>query len=593
MERSKFKQLDILGSHITFNVEKRQKFKSVFGAFLSLILISVSLILFIIYLLTFLKKENPSNSYHKRILDNKQNISGKNFFLLAGLVGPNSKIIQNLENKFIFSLRYFFYNSTLNGYDFNRIELISCSLSEKFNKLKGSSEALKSLLFYTDQSYFCVPDDYEFRDILGTGSPNNSTWYVMDLFPCNGTALKKTCVPYSDLEAEIPHYSLQLVYLDNLVDISDYKQPIKSFYKSYIFPGTLQSMTQENLEFNKLIIESDDSFLFEDIKTREAFSLKNREKNIFPEQGYDYRHKILFYVIDNHDVYFRAYLKLTTILAIIYSNLKVFSSVFFFLNEHLSNYDIVDYIFSFLYNFDYFDKNSKPSFSFRNFMRSKEKKEKEDNSTNNPEKKFMPNNYNITKQADFKIDKHEHRHQHQQKECENKKTEKLTNDTIITKNSVSEGCLVTNDNDYNHNVVGSSIHLRYFHNIKEKIIPKVKNMNKFFITRICCCKTFRDKRAIYKKMEFEVNDHLEIFNYITMSIILNNYMLRQNQVNYSIKLFNDDKNQIENKIGDEYFNSKNVKLFEANKPITVRNRNSLNSCLLDDDKEVEESEKKL
>ncbi len=135
-------------------------------------------------------------------------------------------------------------------------------------------------------------------------------------------------------------------------------------------------------------------------------------------------------------------------------------------------------------------------------------------------------------------------------------------------------------NDYNFSDVNIS-HLKYFHSIKEKM-PKMKNMNKFFITRICCCKTFRDKRNIYKKMEFEVNDHLEIFNFITMSILINNFMLNQDQLNNkSFRIFNDyNKNNVQ--INNKEDDAKDQRAECNIKKSDLDNKNTLSDRLLTD-----------
>ncbi len=354
MEKSIFKRFDILGSPISFYVEKNKKFKTVFGAFLSFIFITIFLSLFSFYLINYIEKRNPSISYQKQIIDNSENINGNEFFFITGLVGPLSKEIDKIEEKFIFYLRYFYFNSSINNYDFNRTELIPCANSDKYNKLKNKE--LKSKLYFSDKSYFCVPDDYIFSDIQGS-SDNNSTWYVVDLYPCNNSILNseninnRTCLPYEKLIEEIPHYSLQFIYKDNLVDISNYENPLNSYYKSFFSPGTMQSMTQENLEFSKLIIENNDSFIFSDTNKIKSFSLKNQEKIINPSDGYEYKHKILISILDLHYVYYRSYMKLIDMFAVTYSNLKILMSIFLFLNDRLSSYDIVDYIFSFLFNF--------------------------------------------------------------------------------------------------------------------------------------------------------------------------------------------------------------------------------------------------
>ena len=178
---------------------------------------------------------------------------------------------------------------------------------------------------------------------------------------------KKTYFSYSVLELEIPHYSLKFIYKDNFVNISDFSDPIKSYFKSYFFPGTFQTMTQENFEFNKLIVESDDSFFFSEFDIHDGFYLKNMEKTIYPVQDYGYSHKIIIYVMNIHDVYYRGYLKLITVHIIVYGNLKILITISACLNWHLSTYDVVNYILSFLNNCDYFDKNRNRSFPYRNY----------------------------------------------------------------------------------------------------------------------------------------------------------------------------------------------------------------------------------
>lgn len=536
MDKNKFKFFDILGSEITFTVDGNRKFKSVFGAFLSFVLIILFLILFSLYFYDYFQKQRPSNSFSKQIIDSSNVIEGKDFFFFTGIGGPSSKVIENLDKKFFFTLRFFYFNQTINDYKNIKINLTPCALSERF---KAKKHQFNSLLYLTEKSYFCLPDNYDFMDIQGFNSTNASSWYVLNLFTCNeNLSANKTCVSNKELEEEIPHYSLQYVYLDSLVDIDDYKQPLKYFYKSYFSPGTLESMTQEDLQFSKIFMKTDDSFVFSNENVEESFTLKNREKNIYPSKGYQYKHKLIISIGDLHDVYFRSYLKILNIFAIVYSNIKILILIFLFLNRHLSSYDVVDYIFSFLYKYNHMDKNPKLNFSaiYANLLN----KNNYDNTYDNSRQE----NTNLNEKQKFNKINNKDKIIEITKNNNVKKNKSRINQICANKNTEN---LLT-DKDYHHKNEKSFIlgfenfsHLKYFHNIKEKI-PKVKNMNKFFIARICCCKNVRNKREIYKKMVLEVNDHMEIFNYITISLILNNYLTSSEKLNKTLSFINNNKN---------------------------------------------------
>lgn len=521
MEKKTFQKFDFLGSNITFNIEKERKFKTTFGAILSLFLVIVTLTIFSFYFMSFLKREKPY-SYDKSLLDYNQKIKGEDMFFMVGIVGPLLSEIEDLDKKFYFSIRHFHFNDTNSTIDSERIYLVPCNQTSSY---KAREKELSSILTFPIKNYYCIPDEYSLEDIKGSiHSTRNSSFYKISLWPCKESLRNMTCVPYEELEKEIINYFLQFIFKNNLVEIEDYQNPIKPYYNSLSLSGNLQVMTGDELLFNKLMVETDDSWIIQSSNIDNSFHLKTREKNVFPATGFDYRHVISLSLSEIHDVHFRSYMKIVTIIANGYSILKIFVTLFAFLNNYFSSYDIIDYLFSYLYNFELKNNYNNPYY----------------NTFSNPDNTHCLTNLNIPEKStcqnlnnNMNDNKNSNNNDSSKKENSNNKLDCSTNNKE-QRSSSKEEVLLNKSTDTNNSHTKKTRHLKYFYNIKEKI-PKVKNMNKFFLTRICCCRSTRKKKDIFEKMKLEVYDHLEIFNYLTMSIWINN-ILSNSEKNFRLGL---------------------------------------------------------
>jgi hypothetical protein len=589
------KSLDFYGISKNFTINSEEKFKTLFGGFISILIFIFSIFLLLVLGKDFLNKKNP-NGYSSIEInpENYTKIMDFEFFVGFQVLNFEEKIINFEELEFFYPMFTLIHQYHLkNGsFAFNEKEIpfIKCDKFKINNKIKKS-------IF--DLSKFLCPDISKIVDLNIGGDLNlgqNSTELNFKISFCNFN--KEDCKDGNKFKELTQNGSiiLNILYPEILYNIDNYENPFNIFLKLDFTFINYYSLVMHEIVFSDFSLEDDRGGFFEskDIKgvlgtteIRKNADIRLSRQNPINNNN-SFSDSTIFELFISKDkklrYYHRSYLKLTTIVANVGSLVRYIISIMSFVYSYFNKFKFDSHLCNRLLfiedddNLELSQKDNKSS----NLKRIEIKKElinySDVNSNNcnlpaknkNEEDKKIrlekevvdikeKNNYNI---SSFDIKNDEEINKIESDNISNRalfrKDIKKNNQNLSSINKNNN--LISNDiksniditlnklNEYKNKIIFNFIH-RLFSKKNQKII----NINEIF--------------DLYSK---KINEKFEIFHYfqldrksdITQRYLLNNQELNiidiLSKKNYKINFKDFEKNN-HNEINND---ERNKKIFE-------------------------------
>ena len=230
------KSLDFfsLKTHLTINEKGETRYKNIFGGFLSLLYIILSLSFIVYFLLRLLSQKDISVIYSIES-DSFVNISYSNQLPFMVRLSDYYRNALKTDNLYNISLKvwYNFLNKTLDDYTidvFDDIILEKCDINKHFGQYKKNFQHIKNI-----DSYYCPRDRLFNQTLFGVyGDNSNFSFYYFYFTKCM-KSIDENCYDNEKVNSMLSHSYLDMVYLDYSVDNLDKKEHKKLNVKSERF----------------------------------------------------------------------------------------------------------------------------------------------------------------------------------------------------------------------------------------------------------------------------------------------------------------------------------------------------------------------
>jgi len=307
---------DLIGISPQLLTFRNKRYKSIFSAFTSVIIIIFSIIFIILSLVQYLKYESPIITYSKGNDENtRREVFIKDIILMFQLIDSTSgNFINNSTAYYDAEYRIFYYNGS---YLIKKINIEKCEI--------GKNIDYKYKDFIKDKSNF----GKEYKDFYCIDSKNMPLFY----YPNDGFSSINLLIKLKNNNNCIPEKIQSLIVSENnLINHYDKNNPITTNYDFHITSGfSSLEFTEINYNIQYIKYESDDGFFFKNNKNYSGISFSDISSRRYINNEYELKNSIkkLNYSIigsleisinkPNFDYYKRTYKKIQSFLAEIMS----------------------------------------------------------------------------------------------------------------------------------------------------------------------------------------------------------------------------------------------------------------------------------
>ena len=355
------KELDFLSPKISLYYKGSLSHSSSFSVILSIIS-SIIIITFSIYFsLDLIQRKNPDFYYLNRYVEdagefplnssslfhfislgiNTHNIKGFDFrsFRIIGFSDHH----ESMENNIIQKVDHWIYG------------LCDENVSEGINdliKFDGYKKCACIQKYYNSlkKEYFDV-NDINFKwPMLSHGNFNSDgKSYHIIIDKCNQETLdllfdkKYTCKNDSEMDLYFyGNYGCELYFIDEYIDVSNYKKPIKKFFYRIENTFSKEIYSANNLNFNPSIIQTHNGIIFDNIEEEISYTFDRNDVLTYSTDSSNVYLVYFFWLKNRLLIYERIYKRIQDIISIIggiCESVTFFSS---FVNSFYHNYLILN-----------------------------------------------------------------------------------------------------------------------------------------------------------------------------------------------------------------------------------------------------------
>jgi hypothetical protein len=249
------KQFDIISQKPTLLINNSDRNRSVYGAFLTILLCILTLYFGLVSLSELFGRGNPNFVISKKLPEMKLNLTLNEFFPL--FVSIDNRQGVNMNKYFTYSLMVDMVAS--------KSAIAPCNMSEDINIVLSNSP------FQNKTNFQCL----NMNDITIA----NNLYFKINLCTQGATGCE---LPTNQTLANLKDVIVSFIFMDNLIDIHDVIRPAKILRIPQIITQKLSPniKTQINMKLKQEQYSTDYGYIFTDIDMYELLTI---DKNIYPE----------------------------------------------------------------------------------------------------------------------------------------------------------------------------------------------------------------------------------------------------------------------------------------------------------------------
>lgn len=332
-----------------------------FAGFLTILSYFIILILGILFSLDILLKRNPTSYFFKKFIPDAgyYYLNSSGIFHYFQLLTPNDEVRIDPDSFVVIGtetyIDSFLGKVNFTNEDYWIYDLCSKKDIKEFEHILTDEQFEKSVCirkFYnktTKRIYTTDDPDFPYPSLKhGTGSTNPSKpnkGYGAYVAYCDDTMPHRT-TPCKSLEekekekSEIMRVSLGMI--DNDFDVTLYKDPIVRNFINSKNHLTGKSITNNNLNFNPVQINTDDGFVFRTSSSKNSFRLDLIEKTTYEPTDETSIISAWYFLMGNRqETYDRSYQKIQEVLASVGGTSKAILMIAQILNYCVNQYRIL------------------------------------------------------------------------------------------------------------------------------------------------------------------------------------------------------------------------------------------------------------
>jgi hypothetical protein len=356
------KSVDKLGLTPQFLIERKQKYNTVSGGILSILIFILTLLACIFFGKELYLKADPtvilSNSFDKdaRLF----NLTAKNFNFFIGVQGID--FVYYIDPT-IYTLKIGINQISLihmpNGdkdfkYNFNRYNLERCDLNKHFKNFKNQFETqdLENLLCLDQEKFDRIP-------LMGSFGDKQYQYLEFTVSSCNNeTNPDIICQPKEVIDKKLEGGFFVINYIETIFDPKNFTNPDLNIRRDFYTSISNKYFKEITFHMKNVDYISDSGILMA-FEVTQNFLQTNNIKEIYDfRTGAETFISSVFRLSNNRDVIKRKYLKLQDVLAQVGGFIKSIVIIVAFFNHFYSTTNFYIFLMNKLYAFDdYFINN--------------------------------------------------------------------------------------------------------------------------------------------------------------------------------------------------------------------------------------------
>ena len=330
------KNLDMISEINCIYYKGAKQHISIIGGFLT-ILVYITVLFFAGYFsIDTVFKQNPTSYFYKKFVpDLGVYYLNSTMFHYIELLDPDDKVLMDERSWMIFGTDIYI-DAFLIDFNINKISHWNYGLCNndddtEFKDINADTQFLKAWCVrgYWDsfKNKYYTPEDKEYIApfiAYGTSSKNfKNIGYGFYVAKCQNTTFRNNCKSLEEINRDFKKLlRIKVSIVDNNFDVTLYKKPIVPYFLDVKNHLTGETITINNLNFNPVVIQTNDGFVFNSKKIINSYILDFNEKITY-NRGNTTLLSAWYIVISNLcETYTRTYPKIQEALANVGGALK-------------------------------------------------------------------------------------------------------------------------------------------------------------------------------------------------------------------------------------------------------------------------------
>ena len=366
------RKLDFLSPSITFYYKGFLSHSSIISGILSIFSFILIIIAAVYFSLDLIDKKNPKSYYFSRFTndsgiipinssgvfhfislthDNESKINSGVDFRSFRVIGLETYFSSYEVDKNLSKFDHWLYGFCNNETDTKGIEnLIDYDF---FNK----SACIKKYFNSSEKKYYDTGDPkFKWPTIEhGTYHPENKI-YSFALERCENDTVSlilgegNHCKSYEEIkELILPVSGVNLFYIDNYIDVLNYKNPITKFFNKIENGLQLNKYPLNNINLNPINLKSYDGLILDNIKIEKSYIFERNDAYTYENKDPNFFSLYCIYLKNNMNYYERNYKRIQDVISDIGGIYQIITIFAAFINKFYNKYIILNNIENLLY----------------------------------------------------------------------------------------------------------------------------------------------------------------------------------------------------------------------------------------------------
>lgn len=355
---NRIRHLDFMSPKPSLLVDRRSRFKNIYGGLLTIFSFLTILVFSIILLIKLLNRENMSIIYNEEFIENPY-LNFTKFPIFFEVYNANGNKFEKASRLFsIKSKKYLIQDVTKDGIvkkdiKVSMLNITECSvLMKNPNSYYNQGEMLKTDI--KDKLCLDLSDNYFLRG--SSGDQGNQSFIAIDVDKCTNTSLKNDCYPseYIDSVLGRPHFIIR--FKNNYINNNNINNPEISYIKSEMITFNSQMMKIITYQFNPIEYNTDFGYIFSDNKQLNFFKQSEANVDSFGLAPGNYAMlKFQFTMSKTKGVYYRNFEKFHTVMASVSAVTRLIIFVVGMLDNIFNEYYFYNYICNYINIYEHSD----------------------------------------------------------------------------------------------------------------------------------------------------------------------------------------------------------------------------------------------
>lgn len=357
------KKFDFLSPKITLYYKGSSSHSSILSGILSIISVIAIFSLSIYFSLDLIERKNPDTYYLNRFVEDAGefpiNASSLFHYISIGNSGYDDNEFFDFNSFRIIGFNTYFHyyieNRNLENFDHWIYGLCNDEKDIKdINYLLNNKEykhcaCIRKYYSSSDKKYYNTSDKNFLWPIISKGTYNpNVSFYQVIVDKCNNDSLKLILGEnyYCKNDSEIDQYfsgsqGFHFYFIDQYIDISNYKEPNKKFFYRIENLLSKESYTVNHLNFNPSSIKTHNGLIFDNIKEEFSYVYERNDPYVYSVDSSNIYMAYCFWLKNRLLSYERIYKRIQDIISIIGGVSEFMTFVSIFLNYLYSKFIVL------------------------------------------------------------------------------------------------------------------------------------------------------------------------------------------------------------------------------------------------------------